>query len=125
MAEHRPKPAPHVDDLEENRGGKMRALLQTVTGKFGGLTSRLPHWSNRTRIAVAVLALLAVGHIVVFVYWVPSFIKTETKRHTTLPAALAALDHNLIIEAKRLATILHEVSPSQTDRGGPLFVLGA
>jgi TolA-binding protein len=126
MAEHRPKNSPHAaSDSELNRGGKLRALVQRIAGKSSFITNRLPHWSGRTRIVVAAVSLLVVAHFVVFAFWVPAIFKTETRRQTTLPAALAALDRNLTIEAKRLASILHEGDSQPGDRGGPLFVLGA
>ncbi len=129
MAEHRDQKTAG-ETPGDNAPGSFAKLRAAVGGRLAALrtrtAARLPNWSRRTQIAVSVGLVLLVAHIVVLSVWVPKLLKSETQRRTTLPAALAALDRNSFIEAKRLAKILSD-SPllDAKDRGGPAFVLGA
>jgi hypothetical protein len=126
MAEHRQNKSPQgPSDSDGNGGGKLRALFGGILGPLSRIGAMLQRMPKRTRTVVAVLAILAVVHVVVFAFWVPAVLKTEAARKTSLPAAVAALDRNSLIEARRLATILYDGTSDASERGGPLFVIGA
>jgi TolA-binding protein len=115
MAHHQPAAPKPGDDSGANRGGKLRALVERLP---------LPK-SKKARIITAALALVVIGNLFVLGFWLPALVKPEAKRHTSLTTALAALDRNQLLEAKRLATMLRGKNEDSSVRDGALFILGA
>jgi tetratricopeptide (TPR) repeat protein len=103
----------------DNRSSRLAALRAAVA-------ARLPHWSRRTKIALAIGVLVVTAHAVVLVVWVPKHLKSQAQQPSSLPLALRALDRHAWMEAKAIAANLkHSERLDENDRGGVAFVLGA
>ncbi|HEY2880804.1 MAG TPA: tetratricopeptide repeat protein, partial [Pirellulales bacterium] len=119
MAKQSAKPEGAEKPTEGEQPGRIAKLRAAVK-------KRIPKWSKRTLIGVAILAAIVVGHSIALWLWAPKYFKSAQPRRFTLPMALAALDRNSQSEAKYVANkLLQAERPEPEDRGGAAFVLGA
>ncbi len=97
-----------------------------VTRLRAALVAKLPNWSRRTKIALAIVVLLIVANGVAFMVLLPRYVTPEPKNRFTLSMALAALDRHSLPDARHIATQLEKViNLPAADRGGPLFIFGS
>ena len=91
-----------------------------------GFLARMPRISRRKTIGFGVVLLFLIGNGIVLRIWLPALSKPEPLSSAKMLQALAALDRHSLNDAKHLAMALKQSAQlDSSDRGGPLFVLGA
>ena len=114
-----PKPDSAQEAAHHDQPGRVARLR-------AALVAKLPNWSRRTRIALAIVVLLIVANGVAFMVLLPRYVTPEPKNRFTLALALAALDRHSLPDARHIATQLEKANNlPAADRGGPLFIFGA